>query len=231
MTPLGQVVQPASTTPTPTTPTTLPSVPAGQAALPEHIISSPTVLVAASGGGGLNKYYYRFENVRLTRSGLTVYLPPGVDPPPEEHWVDFISSNTTSPRPPTMIVIKGDLHTTKWYYLPVKYVRADELQPRCKAWVEKPSYLLQVRYSYNIWHTWNEGLMGFFQSLREQGALPLVQVDEEGNMRWAARCHWKSWCSEGLLCFNPCTWSSLSLHRILIPCLYLHASPSWPKKR
>lgn len=37
--------------------------------------------------------------------------------------------------------------------------------------------------SYNIWHTWNEGLMGLFQTLREQGALPLVQVDGEGNMR------------------------------------------------
>ena len=37
--------------------------------------------------------------------------------------------------------------------------------------------------SYNIWHTWNEGLMGAFQTLREQGLLPLVQVDEAGNMR------------------------------------------------
>lgn len=37
--------------------------------------------------------------------------------------------------------------------------------------------------SYNIWHTWNEGLMGAFQTLREQGMLPLVQVDAEGNMR------------------------------------------------
>lgn len=38
--------------------------------------------------------------------------------------------------------------------------------------------------SYNIWHTWNEGLMGAFQTLREQGALPLVQIDGDGNMRW-----------------------------------------------
>lgn len=37
--------------------------------------------------------------------------------------------------------------------------------------------------SYNIWHTWNEGLMGAFQTLREQGLLPLAQVDEQGNMR------------------------------------------------
>ena len=38
--------------------------------------------------------------------------------------------------------------------------------------------------SYNIWHTWNEGLMGAFQTLREQGLLPLAQIDAEGNMRW-----------------------------------------------
>ena len=37
--------------------------------------------------------------------------------------------------------------------------------------------------SYNIWHTWNEGLMGAFQTLREQGMLPLAQVDAAGNMR------------------------------------------------
>ena len=37
--------------------------------------------------------------------------------------------------------------------------------------------------SYNIWHTWDEGLMGAFATLREQGLLPMVQVDAEGNMR------------------------------------------------
>ena len=37
--------------------------------------------------------------------------------------------------------------------------------------------------SYNIWHTWGEGLMSVFQTLREQGYLPLVQVDGKGNMR------------------------------------------------
>lgn len=36
----------------------------------------------------------------------------------------------------------------------------------------------------NIWHSWNEGLMGTFQTLRELGYLPLVQIDDQGYMRW-----------------------------------------------
>lgn len=32
--------------------------------------------------------------------------------------------------------------------------------------------------------------MGAFQTLREQGLLPLVQVDEHGNMRWVADTDW-----------------------------------------
>lgn len=35
----------------------------------------------------------------------------------------------------------------------------------------------------NIWHSWNEGLMGTFQTLRELGYLPLVQIDDQGYMR------------------------------------------------
>lgn len=41
---------------------------------------------------------------------------------------------------------------------------------------------MPCRCSYNIWHTWNEGLMGIFQTLREHGDLPLVNIDEDGNM-------------------------------------------------
>ena len=52
--------------------------------------------------------------------------------------------------------------------------------PPCRRLRALPTWLC----SYNIWHTWDEGLMGVFQTLREQGLLPLVQVDKEGNMRW-----------------------------------------------
>jgi hypothetical protein len=150
---------------------------------PEHVVSRATVLASASGTGLMNKWYYRFENVRLSRDKLTVYYDPETFTPPEnEHWVDMISGNTTSPEPPTMIVLKGDLHNTKWFYLPIEYLPATEHQPQCVNWVDQVAYLLQVRYSYNIWHTWNEGLMGLFQTLRELGQLPLASVGAGGAM-------------------------------------------------
>lgn len=43
-------------------------------------------------------------------------------------------------------------------------------------------YLLQVPHTQNSWHVWNDGLMGAFQTLREEGLLPLAEVDAEGNM-------------------------------------------------
>lgn len=144
----------------------------------------------------MNKYYYRFQNVVVNRDKITVYYDANFTPPTKEHWVDFISGNTTDPAPPTMLVIKGDLHTEKWYYLPIEYLPASQHQFVCKSWIEKPAYLLQVRYSYNIWHTWNEGLMGLFQTLREHGHLPLVNIDADGNMHEIAQgqgggCPWE----------------------------------------
>lgn len=42
-----------------------------------------------------------------------------------------------------------NLHTTPCrYYMNVSYVPAAEEQPVCKGWIEKPAYLLQVRYAY-----------------------------------------------------------------------------------
>ena len=150
---------------------------------PSHIESEAVVQASAAGTGLMNKWYYRFNNVQLARDKITVYYNPTTFiPPTEPHWVDIISGNTTSPKLPTMIVLKGDLHNTKWFYLPVEYLPADQQQPKCTTWVEPMAYLLQVRYSYNIWHTWNEGLMGLFQTLREQGQLPLAAVGEGGSM-------------------------------------------------
>lgn len=51
--------------------------------------------------------------------------------------------------------------------------------------LNKPIPVCFSCHSYNIWHTWNEGLMGAFQTLREQGLLPLAQVDAHGNLRCA----------------------------------------------
>jgi Glycosyltransferase 61 len=150
---------------------------------PSQVISKAVVQVSASGTGLMNKFYFRFDNVQLSRDKITVYYDPdSFTPPTEEHWVDIISGNTTTPQLPTMIVLKGDLHNTQWFYLPVEYLPATEHQPQCASWINPMAYLLQVRYSYNIWHTWNEGLMGIFQTLRELGQLPMASVGPNGKL-------------------------------------------------
>ncbi len=150
---------------------------------PSQVISKAVVQVSASGTGLMNKFYYRFDNVQLSRDKITVYYDPDTfTPPTVEHWVDIISGNTTTPQLPTMIVLKGDLHNTQWFYLPVEYLPATEHQPQCASWINPMAYLLQVRYSYNIWHTWNEGIMGIFQTLRELGQLPMASVGPNGRL-------------------------------------------------
>ena len=154
------------------------------AEIPKFIVSNARIMASATGTGLMNKFYYQFDNVQLTRDKISVFYDPHTfTPPAEPHWVDMISGNATLHEPPTMIVLKGDLHNTKWFYLPVEYLSSEEHQPRCTAWIEPLAYLLQVRYSYNIWHTWNEGLMGIFQTLRELGQLPLASVGPDGVMQ------------------------------------------------
>jgi len=156
---------------------------AGDEDAPSHVVSKAVVQVSASGTGLMNKFYYRFDNVQLSRDKITVYYDPDTFiPPTEEHWVDIISGNTTTAQLPTMIVLKGDLHNTQWFYLPVEYLPATEHQPNCASWINRMAYLLQVRYSYNVWHTWNEGLMGIFQTLRELGQLPMASVGPDGKL-------------------------------------------------
>eukprot|EP00887_Chlorella_sp_A99_P006086 scaffold22.g6086.t1 len=151
------------------------------AGAPQFTSRAKIYAVPASNGQPI-KYYYKFQNVKLTRQALYFYHGRGFKPP-NDVWVDFVSGNLTRPSLPNTIVIKGEVKRQLWYHLPVKYLNARRNEAQCNGWIDKPVYLLQARYSYNIWHTWNEGLMGVFQTLREQGYLPLVQVDSEGNMR------------------------------------------------
>ncbi|GAB4816509.1 hypothetical protein N2152v2_003555 [Parachlorella kessleri] len=149
----------------------------------DRIMSSLKVHPTRDSKGMPTKYYYSFQNVRLTRTKMQFFAPPDFTYPTQPNWVDIVTGNATGPEPPTMLLLKGEAKNTKWFYLPVKYFSAAKGPANCRGWVDKPTYLLQVRYSWNIWHTWNEGLMAAFQTLREQGHLPLVQVDHAGNMR------------------------------------------------
>ena len=150
--------------------------------------SSFTVHVSASGTGLMNKYFYRFGNVRIRRGRMKFYFDADGSfvPPTEELWVDIISCNATSARPPTMLVVKVDA-PVRWEYMPIDYVpvvkRTDACHAGATSVVSRLAYLLQVRYSYNIWHTWGEaGLMSMFQTLREINQLPIATVGPSGSL-------------------------------------------------
>ena len=71
------------------------------------------------------------------------------------------------------------------HYIPIDYISVndnpdEEQRINCPNRISQTAYLLQVRFSYNIWHTWNEGIMGVFQTLRELGKLPLAVVGDDG---------------------------------------------------
>ena len=112
-------------------------------------------------------------------------------------WVDIITSNATSAQPPTMLVIKVDA-PTRWQYLPIDYIPvtkgADACRARATSVIKRPAYLLQVRYSYNIWHTWGEaGLMSLFQTLREMNLLPIATVGPSGSLSELGNGRAASW--------------------------------------
>lgn len=81
----------------------------------QNVSSHVSVLVASSGTGLLNKYFYRFRNAEIREGRIFVYYDPEqMDPPAEEHWVDIVSCNATSPKLPTMFVIKGNARPFRW---------------------------------------------------------------------------------------------------------------------
>jgi hypothetical protein len=148
------------------------------------LTSSGKVFGTFSGVGSSTKRYFRFTNVQLTDNNtLTFFLPPGMTPPPPQ-IVDIIINNasTKSPSLPTTVTVRaGKLQ--QYQYLNINYVEAETNQPKCKKWERRPVYLLTMQHSENIWHAWADGLLGAFQTLREQGLLPLAHIDEQGNMQ------------------------------------------------
>jgi len=91
------------------------TVPANENENSRNLSSHLSVLVASSGTGLLNKYFYRFKNAEIRDGSLFVhYDPKQMDPPSEEHWVDIVSCNATSPKLPTMFVIKGNARPVRW---------------------------------------------------------------------------------------------------------------------
>lgn len=148
----------------------------------EIVVSRGTVLGSMGSTGYMVKQHYRFENVQLSADGaaLHFYYDPGFKMP-MEHWVDTIFNNATSRELPTMTMMREGINGT-YRYLKIDYLPAEEAQPTCTQWIEKPVYVVQLQHNENIWHVWTDGLMGAFQTLREQGLLPLAQVDADGRV-------------------------------------------------
>ena len=90
------------------------NIPENKSIKKERIKSKARIIASTSGSGLVNKFYYKFENVKLKRRKLTVYYDPEKMAPPSDYWVDIVSTNGSTPQLPTMLVIKGDVHDTKW---------------------------------------------------------------------------------------------------------------------
>lgn len=166
----------------------------GEEGRPELVVSRGTVMGTTSGTGNMVKQFYRLENVQVGREGLNFFHDDGFekqttdrdqagdgprDDPVKNSWVDTIFNNGTSMRLPMVTMMRhaetGEYTYIKWHYAP-----ASKRQPTCRKWVDRPTYLVQMQHSSNIWHAWNEGIQAAFQTLREQGLLPLIEVDERG---------------------------------------------------
>ena len=127
---------------------------------------------------------YRFENVHLKdERTLQVWLDPSIPLPTQPNDIDSITGHYTDPMLPTSIYYRNT-HTFEYNYLDIEYYHASVggVQPQCNGWEERPVYLLQVPHTENSWHVWNDGIIGAFQTLREEGLLPLAEIDAEGNM-------------------------------------------------
>jgi len=173
--------------------------------------SKVTLMGSLNGTGEFTRVRYRFDNVFLeTENLLSVHLPASVPLPTEELLVNgvygAIPSIKSNTNPPTVFYHK-DIHQQQEHYLNVSYthisiskqdehLRNQDLLRKCIRWETRPVYLMYVPHPSNFWHVFNDALMGVFQTLREEGHLPLAEIDDAGNMieyleGLDPECHWK----------------------------------------
>jgi hypothetical protein len=191
--------------PTPTTTTTQKQM----ANDGDYESSKITLMGTLNGTGTFSRVRYRFDNVLLeTEDLLSVHLPASVPLPNGPLIVDgvhgappFMQVNTT---PPTAIHHR-DIIQKQEHYLNISYHRIEIFQQdehlrkeplrKCSRWETRPVYVMYVPHPYNVWHVWNDALMGAYQTLREEGHLPLALIHEDGSMEEYTEgldeeCHW-----------------------------------------
>ncbi|KAL4545351.1 hypothetical protein Ndes2526B_g00033 [Nannochloris sp. 'desiccata'] len=176
----------------------------------DYVASKVTLMGSLNGTGTFTRVRYRFDNVFLeTENLISVHLPASVPLPTKPLLVDGVHGAppivASATEPPTVFYHR-DINQKQEHYLNISYthisisqqdehLRKEPLR-KCTRWETRPVYLMYVPHPYNVWHVYNDALMGLFQTLREEGHLPLAEIDEAGNMveyleGLDPKCQWK----------------------------------------
>jgi hypothetical protein len=177
----------------------------------DYAASKVTLMGTLNGTGTFSRVRYRFDNVFLeTEDLLSVHLPASVPLPNQTLVVDgvhgappFEKANTQLPT----AIFHRDIHQRQHHYLNISYTRVGIFQQdehlrreplrQCSRWETRPVYVMQVPHPFNVWHVWNDALQGAYQTLREEGHLPLALVHDDGTTMEEytegldEECHWK----------------------------------------
>jgi Glycosyltransferase 61 len=176
----------------------------------DYAASTVSLMGTLNSTGTFSRVRYRFDNVYLeTENLLTVHLLASVPLPTNNVIVDgihgdppFVLANTEPPRAiHHRDIFQKQEHTLNISYTHPKIFDQDEhlrKEPlrKCTCWETRPVYLMYVPHPYNVWHVWNDALLGAYQTLREEGHLPLARIYEDGRMEEYTEgldeeCHWK----------------------------------------
>ncbi len=90
--------------------------------------------------------HIRSSTARL-ESALLLHHAGFSAPPPPPAWADVTSGNASRAAVPTTIVFRGEIKNTPYFHVPVRFQRAAS---SCSAWIDRPAYLMQVRYGQNL---------------------------------------------------------------------------------
>jgi len=176
----------------------------------DYAASKVTLLGSLNSTGTFTRVRYRFDNVFLeTENVISVHLPASIPLPTKPVLVNGVhgaSPRERSTTEPPTVFYHRDITQKQEHYLNISYTHISTFQRdehlrkeplrKCVRWEARPVYLMHVPHPSNVWHVFNDALMGVFQTLREEGHLPLAEIDEAGNMveyleGLHPECHWK----------------------------------------
>ena len=151
-------------------------------------ISSVVAHPTTSPAGGKPTFFYRFTNIRIAKDGSIDFFTGGVDPKPRKAWYNVVTGNSTSPNPPATLLLEDHQSSTssRTKLIRINYHAGtrpeNDAVQGCSKWIDSPSLLLHIPRPTDMWSAWSQGLIPTFQTLRELGYLPLMEVDTEGKV-------------------------------------------------